>query len=52
MIFYMVTISKSNFFNQMFLDQSNKFLSNVYSNEFLSNVSWPIRFDRFTFKIL
>lgn len=35
---YNVAISKSIFFNQLFLHQSNKLLSNVLSNKFLSNM--------------
>lgn len=50
--FYNVAISKSIFFNQLFLHQSNNLLSNVLSNKFLWNVSWPIRFDWITFKYL
>lgn len=43
---------KQFFFYQLFLHQSNKLLSNVLSNKFLWNVSWPIRFDWITFKYL
>lgn len=43
---------KQFFFYLLFLHQSNNLLSNVLSNKFLWNVSWPIRFDWITFKYL
>lgn len=43
---------KQFFFYLLFLHQSNNLLSNVLSNKFLWNVSWPIKFDWITFKYL